>query len=799
MNYNQPHTAYFVIHTSNDKGCLSIRPAYISIGLPWSTRAVSLKKTSRIRMIKGPRNDSAFWISVLLFLVFLRHQASKPRLDLIPMTQSSALLLPPDLLENILVLVVRSSLFPGRTALDISHVCSLWRRVALGCARLWGIIDTRDRKISALFVSRTRRSTPLDVLVANPYVVKPPSLFSKHDVLRGRPQVGLKENPLLSFETVLPCLHNIRFLTLYLSYQELRSFSAVFPSGVPVQLASLTIITPPTWDANSSNSLEQTRIAALVPPVFLKPHVQPQECNEDDDDAVPGTVANGTFRSCRTSAPYLKSLTLMDISLPWDQVSTSLSSLTYFAITSPVVRPSLNQIHSILQHTPQLKRLILDDVFEDTVLDLDSVDSILASNHGSGSGFGNGKGRDLSPVVLPHLTSLTYNAPSLQAHWQCLLLSVCIVAPILDNISFRTPEMGHLYRPVGEECRPLTLPGGSISSNTSYTCKCRMFGPSQLLPNFNVARETFLANLALSIDHLMVSRDAYNPIRGGKGRGYRFYIHGAAKNIDVVEYPSLIPFLRAQSVPFHDPRYFRKFERGILLSGYAYACPQFANNIVSSSLSSSQTQYSCLNPMSELISGFSSFAANLVNVRHLELATGGVEILIMKLKAGMNVEEKESFSPETRGGDDLVPLGAVRHVTLWGQLSSTGSESNVYWRGSDIEKISQAKNSQSGLLALPELLRLLGTRLAESRHQHQSSLSSENSHDELLNRLTLRHFRIEFTPELNEAIENLLGCRYDIVRVDLKKKCEEVVVRKADASSGESTSLSSRLELIDCA
>lgn len=601
------------------------------------------------------------------------------------MTQSSASVLPPDLLENILVLVVRSSLFPGRTALDISHVCSLWRKVALGCARLWGIIDTRNRKISSLFVSRTRRSTPLDVLVANPYVVKPPSLFSKHDVLRGRPQAGLKENPLLSFEAVLPCLHNIRFLTLYLSYQELRSFSAVFPSGVPVQLASLTIITPPTWDANSSNSLEQTRITALVPPVFLKPHAR-RECDGND---VPDPVGNGTGKS-DSSAPFLRSLTLMDISLPWDEVSTSLSSLTYLAITSPVLRPSLNQIHSILRYTPLLKRLILDDVFEDTALDLDSLDSALASNPGREAKHH----RVLSPIFLPHLTSLTYNAPSLQAHWQCLLLSGCIVAPLLDNISFRTPEMGHLYRPVGEECRPLTMTGSTSNTTAQYhTCKCRMFDPSKLLPNFNVARESFLANLAPSIDHLMVSRDAYNPIRGGKGRGYRFYIHGAAKNIDIVEYPSLIPFLRAQSVPFHDPRYFRKFERGILLSGYAYACPHFANEIVSSSSSDEQNpscKYSCLNPMSELISGFSSFAANLVNVRHLELATGGVEILIMKFKMGINDAVKELLSRERGqycGIGNGIPLGAVRHVTLWGQFSSTGSESNVYWRGSDIEKV----------------------------------------------------------------------------------------------------------------
>lgn len=594
---------------------------------------------------------------------------------------SFILRLPQDLLEDVLVLVVRSSLYPGRAALDISHVCSVWRAVALGCSRLWGIIDTRNMKISSLFVSRTRKRTPLDVLVASSRSGRPPDLFSTAQPRRSR----WKERSSLSFESILPCLHNIRYLTLYLSYAELRSFSA-FTSGMPLQLASLTIVVPPTWEVDD-HSFEQRRVATLVPPVFIN--------------------TQGCVDTCKS---YLKSLTLADISLPWAEIPASLQSLTYLAITSPASRPSLKEIHNVLRHTTLLRRLVLDDVFEDAILDFDSSPPDCSW-------------RSLSPIQLPYLTSLTYNALSVQAQWLCHILSDCIVAPLLDNVSFRTPDAAHFYRTVEDECRQ-PPPPTTTNSPKLHTCGCWTLDPTNLIPNSDI-RNTCFKRLVRTLDHLFVSRDAYHPIRNhnhsdgnnnndddDRGGGYRFHIHGVTDNNEPVDYPSLIPFLRPPpSHNSHDPRYTRRNVQGILLSGYAYACPNRSRRPVKAS-ASEHRKYNSPNPLSELISGFGAFANDLVNVRHLELATGGVELLIME--EGQEGQETDDISSSwkrsglwsnTQEGGMLhldmalqqrctinpvrKSLGAVRHVTLWGPLSSSLSrQGNAYWLGSDIERVS---------------------------------------------------------------------------------------------------------------
>lgn len=96
----------------------------------------------------------------------------------------------------------------------------------------------------------------------------------------------------------------------------------------------------------------------------------------------------------------------------------------------------------------------------------------------------------------------------------------------------------------------------------------------------------------------------------------------------------------------------------------------------------------------------------------------------------------------------------------------------------------QSSRLHTGFLDLVEVLHLLASRLRQSRHP-KSELP-------FLERLTLRYFELEFTPQLVDAIEALLGRNYDVVQVDLKKKCEEVIRR------GIAGDLVTKLELIDC-
>ncbi|GJJ10137.1 hypothetical protein Clacol_004363 [Clathrus columnatus] len=642
------------------------------------------------------------------------------------MSSVSLQTLPPDLLESIFVLLVRSTSYPGRTALDISHVCTLWREIALGCSRLWGIIDTRNKKISSLFVSRTRRSTPLDILAANPNATSPPSLFTKQVGKRPR----WKENTFSSCESVLACLHNIRFLTLYLSYEELKSFSAAFTSGLPRQLISLTIIAPPTWTTDE-NSMEQTRVAALVPPILINP---------------PNSNNNNNDISCGV---HLKSLTLTDISLPWSDVCTSLQSLTYLAITSPVLKPSLKQIHSILRNAPLLERLILDDIFDDMDFHLDTMDSLRTQ---------------LSPISLPLLTTLSYNAISIRSYCLYLVLSGCIMAPLLDDISFQMPDRAHLYRNICVH---------STDESSEHDCRCRMFNPSNLIPHSQSiweekdTRDAFLKRMGHSMDHFFITRDPYHPIRGGNGDGgYKYHIHGVTKYVVKVEYPSLIPFIRSPSSP--DPRYTLKNQQGIMFSGYAYT---------SCTSEPEPCREGPSNGMPALISDLSMLVTSLINVRHLELATGGVEVLLM------TTPFKDSITNA---------FAAVRHVTLWGSICSTAHpESNIFWHGSDInpDLISAITgdswlNQQRRPLSLITVLTLLSKRLI--RH------SVSNTSEPTLDTLTLRHFKIDFTPELTEAIENLLGSRYSVVHVDLKGTC------KGMSCSGTESVVGKKLELINC-
>ncbi|GJJ10796.1 hypothetical protein Clacol_005024 [Clathrus columnatus] len=257
---------------------------------------------TRIPLLLKEIDEKREWINKYLISLNQSHNT------LIPINQVTS-----DILYKIFTLTVFDSETPGTAILDISHVCTHWKKLALEFPNLWGFLDFNFQKISSLFLERSKGS-PITMCWSTSHL-----LFEKQGLRSEFSEYGSTEY----LESHLYLLPRVNQLTLHLSFVFFEKVLPLLQSVGPLRLQSLHINIFP-------DGVQNPAILWLDPPVI--------------------------------DITRLLVLDIRGFSPPW--TIQSRQNLTHLLISELCLLPSPTQLLTFLSHCPSLIELEID--FTDT-------------------------------------------------------------------------------------------------------------------------------------------------------------------------------------------------------------------------------------------------------------------------------------------------------------------------------------------------------------------------------------------------------------------------------------------------
>ncbi|GJJ10784.1 hypothetical protein Clacol_005012 [Clathrus columnatus] len=219
----------------------------------------------------------------------------------------------PDILYHIFSFAVFGSSVPATTSLYISHVCHHWRISSLEWGTLWGFLDFSSRKISALFLKRSK-DAPITLAWSTRYH-RP--LFNR--LIPGH--TNFDHSMKKYFESSVYLFPRLSSLILHLSFSEFKEVHESFQNSGPLRLQSLDI---------------------GIYHIPIDPHD-------------PNTI---WFQYLLADMTYLRELKLRELSLPW--IIPPHQKLTHLSIIHPRILPTSAQLLTFLSHCPALVELELN-------------------------------------------------------------------------------------------------------------------------------------------------------------------------------------------------------------------------------------------------------------------------------------------------------------------------------------------------------------------------------------------------------------------------------------------------------